>query len=66
MFKVYNKGVVKQTATFSVYLYALDSTLTIAYPIAKQEANIFLYQQDFSIGSVTSLFVTAIDTYTIQ
>jgi hypothetical protein len=65
MYKMMNKDCVKQTETFAVYLWALDPTHTTAYPIAKKEFGIYLYEADFSVGSVISLFVTAVDSYTI-
>ena len=49
-----------------VYLWALSTDHTQAYPIAKLENGIYLYEADFSVGSVISLFVNALDSYTIQ
>ena len=41
MYKMKNKGHVMDTASFSVYLWALNNTLGVKYPIAKREANIY-------------------------
>jgi hypothetical protein len=66
MYNMRNKDNVRITESFAVYLWALDPEFPgEAYVIAKKEADIFLEEQDFSVGSVIALFVTAVDTYTI-
>jgi hypothetical protein len=61
-----NKDVVRQTESFAVYLWTRDVSTGLVHKIAKKEDNIFLYETDFSVGSVVSLFVTAVDTYIIR
>jgi hypothetical protein len=61
-----NKDTVRQTQSFAVYLWSIDPLTGLAHKVAKKEDNIFLYDTDFSVGSVVSLFVTAVDTYVIR
>ena len=61
-----NKEMVRQTESFSVYLWTRDIATGLVHKVAKKEDNIFLYETDFSVGSIVSLFVTAVDTYTIR
>ncbi len=56
---------VRQTESFAVYLWTIDTDGSV-HKVAKKEDNIFLYETDFSVGSVVSLFVTAVDTYIIR
>ena len=67
MYNMRNKDNVRITETFAVYLWALDPAFPdSAYVIAKKEVEIYLYEEDFSVGSVIALFITAVDTYTIR
>ena len=57
----------KRTESFAVYLWALDPNLPDqAFVIAKNDSAVYLDEQDFSLGSIISLFVTPVDTYVIQ
>ena len=60
-----NKDIVRQTESFALYLWTIDTDGSV-HKVAKKEDNIFLYETDFSVGSVVSLFVTAVDTYIIR
>lgn len=66
MFNMRNKDNVRITESFGIYLWSIDHETGIAYKIAMKDWGNYLYETDFSVGSVISLFVTAVDTYTIQ
>jgi len=62
-----NKGYLQDTGSFKIYFYALDSVGgSTTYPIARQESGLVLQQSSFSVGSITSFALTAVDTSEIQ
>ena len=66
MFNMRNKDCVRITESFAVYLWARDNLTGLYHKVAKKEVEIYLYETDFSVGSVIALFVTSVDTYIIQ
>lgn len=66
MFKVKNKGHVMDTASFSVYFWAIDPSDNKAYPIAKAESGLIFYQAQFTPGSITALKVIPYDISEVQ
>jgi hypothetical protein len=67
LYKVKNKGHVKDTQSFSVYFWAIDQANgDTAYPIAKAESGLVFYQSQFTPGTIIELKVIPWDTSEVQ